>query len=48
MNRDIRVVQTSDGKWKVLINFIQLGIDYKDKQLAQHEAEKARKERKIA
>jgi hypothetical protein len=48
MNKDIRVVPTPEGNWKVLINFIQLGIDYSDKKLAESEAKKAKKENKVA
>ena len=41
MNR-IDVVPTEDGKFKVLHNFIQHGIEHKSKQLAEHEAETIR------
>jgi len=45
---NIKVVPSEDGKWKVLINFIQYGVSYSSKILAEKEAEKARKEGKIA
>jgi len=43
--RDVRVVPTSDGKWKVLINFIQRGVEYINKEIADHEMERIIKEK---
>jgi len=37
---DVRVVPTPDGKFKVLVNFIQQGIEYGSKALAESEASK--------
>ena len=40
MSKDIRVVPSEKGKFKVMVNFIQRGIDYATEQLAQAQAEK--------
>jgi hypothetical protein len=39
----IDVVPADKGKFKVLVNFVQRGIDYSSKSLAEHEADKLRK-----
>ena len=39
MNKVI-VVPTKKGKYKVLVDYIQRGIEYSAKILAEHEAEK--------
>lgn len=42
--KNIIVVPADKGKYKVLINYIQQGIQYSSKELAEHEADKIRKE----
>lgn len=42
---DIRVVPTDDGRYKILINFVQEGIAYKDRILAEKELERIRGEK---
>jgi len=42
MSGKIVVVPAGNGKWKVLVNFIQRGIEYSNKALAEQEAEKLR------
>jgi len=39
----IIVTPAEKGKWKVLINYIQQGIDYSSKELAEKEANTIRK-----
>jgi len=41
--KDIRVVQTEEGKFKVLVNYIQEGIAYSTKDQADKEAETVKK-----
>ena len=42
----IDVVPAEKGKFKVLVNFIQRGIEYSSKALAEHEADKIRNPKK--
>lgn len=41
---DVRVVPAEKGKYKVLINYLQQGIDYTSEQLAVQEANKIKEE----
>ena len=42
--KNIIVVPADKGKYKVLINYIQQGIEYSSRELAESEANKIRKE----
>ena len=44
----VDVVPAEKGKYKVLVNFIQRGIEYSSKALAEHEADKIRNPQKKA
>ena len=39
----VNVVEGDKGTWKVLVNFIQRGISYTSKAVAEKEADKVRK-----
>jgi len=43
----VDVVPTENGKWKVLVDFIQRGIDYSSEKMAQMEKAKLEKEMRI-
>ena len=40
--KDIRVVPAEKGKYKVLEDFVQRGVSYGSKEVAEHEAEMIR------
>jgi len=37
--KKVVVVPTGKGKFKILVNFIQRGVDYSTKAIADHQAE---------
>jgi len=42
MSKVVLVVPAEKGKFKVLVNFIQRGVEYSTRAIAEHEADKIR------